>query len=230
MRSRPSSADRRLPLTRRGLALLIRRNLGGMIAAILRAGPCDHRERVVDGHPVRVGRALHDFVCDVHVGLAHVVMSTHAATVQAHREFPFFDCGISGSLTRIRSFETRSATILACLRRDDPIWPTPATTDPPPTIVAAAGPIRSGLPCRDDRDAGGCLCALHDATPAGWRVGRPYHHQERRQWHQYAFDPSERPLVGLRSREWTAIGSSELEVVREMAQCLAKIKEGGPPR
>ncbi len=43
--------------------------------------------------------------------------------------------------------------------------------------------------------------AVHDATPAGWHVGRPTYYDERRQWHQYAFDPSERPVVGLRSRE-----------------------------
>jgi hypothetical protein len=42
-------------------------------------------------------------------------------------------------------------------------------------------------------------------------------HDERRQWVQYAFDPSERPSDGLRSREWTAVGASEVEVVREMA-------------
>ncbi|CAN5425715.1 hypothetical protein BH20CHL6_BH20CHL6_10300 [soil metagenome] len=46
---------------------------------------------------------------------------------------------------------------------------------------------------------------------------------------QYAFDPSERPVVGLRSREWTAIGSSELEVVRGMARCLREIREGRAP-
>jgi hypothetical protein len=43
--------------------------------------------------------------------------------------------------------------------------------------------------------------ALHDATPSGWLVGRPTYYDERRQWHQYAFDPSERAVVGLRSRE-----------------------------
>lgn len=48
---------------------------------------------------------------------------------------------------------------------------------------------------------------LHDATPAGWHVGRPSYHVERREWVQYAFDPSERPVVGLRSREWTARAS-----------------------
>ena len=71
--------------------------------------------------------------------------------------------------------------------------------------------------------------ALHDATPAGWYVGRPTYYDERRQWHQYAFDPSERPVVGLRSREWTAIGSSELEVVREMGRCLRELGQGRAP-
>ncbi len=61
------------------------------------------------------------------------------------------------------------------------------------------------------------------------RLGRPTYYDERRQWHQYAFDPSERAVVGLRSREWTAIGSSELEVVREMARCLREIGEGRAP-
>jgi len=70
--------------------------------------------------------------------------------------------------------------------------------------------------------------AVHDATPAGWHVGRPTY-DERRQWVQYAFDPSERPRVGLRSREWTAVGTSELEVVAEMARCLRKIREGKAP-
>jgi len=55
-------------------------------------------------------------------------------------------------------------------------------------------------------------------------------HNERREWVQYAFDPSERPKVGLRSREWTAIGSSELEVVVEMARCLREIGEGRTPK
>lgn len=40
--------------------------------------------------------------------------------------------------------------------------------------------------------------ALHDATPAGWYVGRPSYHDERRYWVQYAFDPSERPVAGVR--------------------------------
>ncbi len=71
--------------------------------------------------------------------------------------------------------------------------------------------------------------AVHDATPAGWYVGRPSYYDERRQWVQYAFDPSERPRVGLRSREWTAVGATEVEAVAEMARCLREIKEGRAP-
>jgi len=71
---------------------------------------------------------------------------------------------------------------------------------------------------------------VHDATPAGWYVGRPAHYDERRQWDQYAFDPSERPVVGLRSREWTAVTESEEAVVREMTRCLRELGEGRAPR
>ncbi len=46
----------------------------------------------------------------------------------------------------------------------------------------------------------------------------------------YAFDPSERPRVGLRSREWTAVAGSEEGVVRELARCLRLIGEGRAPR
>ncbi len=49
--------------------------------------------------------------------------------------------------------------------------------------------------------------ALHAALPAGWAVGRPSYDDERREWVQYAFDPSERPKVSLRTRERTAIVS-----------------------
>ncbi len=72
--------------------------------------------------------------------------------------------------------------------------------------------------------------ALHDATPAGWQVGRPYYHNERRQWHQYASDPSGRPVVGLRSRELTAMAESEEAVVREMTRCLREISAGRAPQ
>ncbi len=35
-------------------------------------------------------------------------------------------------------------------------------------------------------------CDLHEATPAGWYIGRPSYHDERREWLMYAFDPTER--------------------------------------
>ena len=75
----------------------------------------------------------------------------------------------------------------------------------------------------------GAWNAVHDATPAGWHVGRPSNHDER-QWHQFAFDPSERPVVGLRSRAWTAVAESEEAVVREMARCLRELGRGRAPK
>ncbi len=71
---------------------------------------------------------------------------------------------------------------------------------------------------------------LHDATPSGWFVGSPSLHQERNGWLMYAFDPSERAVVGVRKREWTAVAPTELGVVREMARCLRERGEGRTPR
>jgi len=70
---------------------------------------------------------------------------------------------------------------------------------------------------------------VHAVTPHGRTVGRASHHPERQEWLVYAFDPSERPKVGLRSREWTAVAQTELLVVREMARCLRAISEGRVP-
>ena len=72
--------------------------------------------------------------------------------------------------------------------------------------------------------------AVHDATPAGWHVGRPRYHDERREWVMYAYDPAERPMVGLRSREWTAVAATEEGVVLEMARCPREIAAGIAPR
>lgn len=70
---------------------------------------------------------------------------------------------------------------------------------------------------------------FHANTPPGWFVGRP---GQRRggQWEQYAFDPKERAHMGRRSREWTAVGNTEVECVREMARCLRAISEGRAPK
>ena len=72
--------------------------------------------------------------------------------------------------------------------------------------------------------------ALIEATPPGWYVGRPSYHEARRQWMLYAFDPSEKAIVGVRKREWEAVADSELGVVQEMTRCLELIKEGKVPK
>ena len=48
-------------------------------------------------------------------------------------------------------------------------------------------------------------------------------------WEQYAFDQSERAQVGVRSRQWTAVAQTELEVVCELARCLRLIRDGRVP-
>ena len=72
--------------------------------------------------------------------------------------------------------------------------------------------------------------AIHAATPPGWDVGRQSYHHERSQWIMYAFDPSERARIGVRSREWTAVAPTEVGVVREMARCLQEISAGRVPK
>ncbi len=72
--------------------------------------------------------------------------------------------------------------------------------------------------------------AVHENTPEGWCVGQPMEHPERAEWSMYAFDPSEKPIVGKRSREWTAVGQTELHCVQEMADCLAELKAGRWPK
>jgi hypothetical protein len=71
---------------------------------------------------------------------------------------------------------------------------------------------------------------VHAANTMGWQVGRPYFHDEIDWWEQYAFDPKEKPKVGKRSREWTAIGKTDVECVREMAYCLRELREGRWPK
>ena len=70
--------------------------------------------------------------------------------------------------------------------------------------------------------------ALHAATPAGWFAARPAQ-RHGGQWAMYAFDTTERAAIGKRSREWTAVGPTEVECVREMARCLPIIGEGRLP-
>ena len=53
------------------------------------------------------------------------------------------------------------------------------------------------------------MAAVHDATPEGWYFGRPYFDERHNRWEQYAYDSAEKPVVGKRSREWTAVGPTE---------------------
>lgn len=72
---------------------------------------------------------------------------------------------------------------------------------------------------------------VHEATPRGWIVCPPSNDTYKTvPWSMYAYDPHEKPKVGHRSREWTAVRLTELDVVREMARCLRVIGEGGVPR
>jgi hypothetical protein len=72
---------------------------------------------------------------------------------------------------------------------------------------------------------------IHDATPPGWFVGRPACEPHKAvPWSQYAFDTTERPKVGHRSREWTAVGMTEELVLEQMAKCLGEIRERRVPR
>ena len=68
---------------------------------------------------------------------------------------------------------------------------------------------------------------IRDAKPDDWFVGPPTHEEHRNAWEQYAFDTRERSKAGHRSREWTAVADSELEVVQEMARCLRLIVNSG---
>jgi hypothetical protein len=73
---------------------------------------------------------------------------------------------------------------------------------------------------------------LDGANTMRWTISRPSMHDEVRgaeHWELYAFDPREKPRAGKRSREWTAVGRTEVECVREMARCLCETSEGRVP-
>ncbi|MGD8487110.1 MAG: hypothetical protein PVH07_10770 [Chloroflexota bacterium] len=72
-----------------------------------------------------------------------------------------------------------------------------------------------------DADLKAAWAAVHDNTPDGWYVGRPGYEERYRQRSTYAFDSSEKPVVGKGSREWAALGPTGLECVRTVARCLA---------
>jgi hypothetical protein len=81
-----------------------------------------------------------------------------------------------------------------------------------------------------DTDLAAAWGAVHDATPDGWYVGRPYFDERQNRWQQYAFDQAETPVVGKRSRERMAVGPTALRCVQEMARCLAELGEGRWPK
>jgi hypothetical protein len=61
-------------------------------------------------------------------------------------------------------------------------------------------------------------------------VGRPGYDERWNQWTQFAFDTNDRARPGKpRTREWMAVGISELGALREMARCLRVIDEGDWP-
>jgi hypothetical protein len=62
----------------------------------------------------------------------------------------------------------------------------------------------------------------------GWVVRRPSLHDEVRgaeHFELWAYDPTEKPRVGRRSREWTARAGTEVDCVREMARALSAMSE-----
>lgn len=80
-----------------------------------------------------------------------------------------------------------------------------------------------------DEDRPDARAELHAATPPGWYVGRPSQ-RHGGSWAMYAFDQREKAHIGKRSREWTAVGQTEVHCVREMARCLRELSEGRTPR
>lgn len=71
--------------------------------------------------------------------------------------------------------------------------------------------------------------AVHAALPKGWRVGRPYLHDERKVWEMYAWLPTLRAGGGRPRKDWIATGATEAECVAEMARCLRELGEGRWP-
>lgn len=50
------------------------------------------------------------------------------------------------------------------------------------------------------------------------------------QWEQYAFDTSERPKAGKRTREWSAIAPTEVGVILSMERCPREVRAGRVPK
>jgi hypothetical protein len=82
-----------------------------------------------------------------------------------------------------------------------------------------------------DTDLAAAWDDLHRVNEAlGWHVGLPAYFDRRDEWQLYAFDPTERPKVGHRSRAWTAVHPTQIGVIREMTRCLREFAAGQVPR
>jgi hypothetical protein len=80
-----------------------------------------------------------------------------------------------------------------------------------------------------DEELAAAWSELHEATPAGWFVGRPAYNERRDEWSLYAFDTTERLKVGRRERKWKSVAPTHARVVREMARCLRELTAGRIP-
>lgn len=74
-----------------------------------------------------------------------------------------------------------------------------------------------------DDDLAEAWAAVHEATPRTWFVGRPTYDERRDEWSLYAFDASERPMVGHREREWVAVATFE-QIERPVARPCAPLQ------
>jgi hypothetical protein len=69
--------------------------------------------------------------------------------------------------------------------------------------------------------------AVHDAAPRCWFVGRPGYVERFNKWEMFAFDTNDRAPGKPRTREWTAVGTSELHVLRSSKDWSAAFVQGG---
>lgn len=102
------------------------------------------------------------------------------------------------------------------------------STSPTERMFYLAG--GSDLDANPAIDLEAARASCHEVKPSGGFVGRPSHRHDLDEWDQYAYDTAEKAVNGKRSREWTAVAPTEVEVVREMARCLREVADGCWPR
>jgi hypothetical protein len=78
-----------------------------------------------------------------------------------------------------------------------------------------------------DPDLEAAWDAVHENTPDGWYAGRPGYEERHYRRSMYS---SETPVVSKRSREWAAVGPTEVRWVQVMARCPGEPREGRWPR